>query len=214
MRFFESNVIERIAERVSLVGKQVLEIGCGYGFRSERLRQYCKSLVGIDPDPRMIRLAVGGLNFSNLRFELGSAETLRFEPVSFDVALFSQCLHHIPPANMKLAIDNAVTVLGINCPVIFLEPCFHRSMYEAESLFDAGDGDESEAKRLAHTAMHAHDGLQLVEEFEEVEYYRLSRSDFEAYKHPKQNQWMLEWFLERHRYRLVAPRRISIFRTK
>jgi ubiquinone/menaquinone biosynthesis C-methylase UbiE len=79
-------------------GQRVLEIGCGTGNVTTRVKRAAPGadVVGIDPDPlalaRSQRKAQG---LSGIRFERGYAQQLPFEDDQFDRALSSMMLHHL-----------------------------------------------------------------------------------------------------------------------
>jgi len=79
-------------------GLRVLEIGCGTGNVTTRVKRASPGVdvVGIDPDPlalaRSQRKAQG---LSGIRFERAYAQQLPFEDGEFDRALSSMMLHHL-----------------------------------------------------------------------------------------------------------------------
>jgi len=81
-------------------GQRVLDIGCGTGYLARLLSRAVGSsgqVVGIDPSAEMVeyaaRKAVGS---SNLRFQIGTAESLDLPADQFDVVVTSLMLHHLP----------------------------------------------------------------------------------------------------------------------
>ena len=84
-----------LLQRVPVAGSRLLEIGCGDGRLTRRLAGAAEKVVGLDPDQASIvranRLTPAHLR-RKVRFEVGSAETLRFRDRSFDVAVFSWSL--------------------------------------------------------------------------------------------------------------------------
>jgi ubiquinone/menaquinone biosynthesis C-methylase UbiE len=79
-------------------GLRVLEIGCGTGNVTTRVKRAAPGadVVGIDPDPLALARSqrkVAGL--SGIRFERAYAQQLPFEDGEFDRALSSMMLHHL-----------------------------------------------------------------------------------------------------------------------
>jgi SAM-dependent methyltransferase len=82
-------------------GERFLDVGCGTGVVTRLAAGMVGAsgqAVGIDPAPRMIAVArknaAGG---SRAEFRLAAIERLPFESGSFDVAVASLMLHHLPP---------------------------------------------------------------------------------------------------------------------
>ena len=83
----------------SLTGQRVLEIGCGRGVGLEILLGLGASeVVGIDVDPRMIRLARRRLGPYNHRamVRIADAEAIPAPDASFDSIFDFGILHHVP----------------------------------------------------------------------------------------------------------------------
>jgi len=83
----------------SLTGQRVLEIGCGRGVGLEILLGLgAAEVVGLDIDPRMIRLAqerLAGKGY-RARAETGDAEAIRLPDASVDGVFDFGILHHVP----------------------------------------------------------------------------------------------------------------------
>mgnify|MGYP002726860173 FL=1 len=77
--------------------EDVLDVGCGTGAVLELLHgEYPgKHLTGLDLTPKMIDAACAK-QLGNVRFVVGDAEALPFEPQSFDAVLCSNSFHHYP----------------------------------------------------------------------------------------------------------------------
>lgn len=88
-------------------GDHVLDVGCGTGILTQRAAHIVGpsgSACGIDPAPDMIRLArqEAATRRNIARFQVAAIESLPFETESFDVALVSLVMHHLPP-DLKIA---------------------------------------------------------------------------------------------------------------
>lgn len=77
--------------------EDVLDVGCGTGAVLELLHgEYPgKHLTGLDLTSKMIEAACAK-QLGNVRFVVGDAEALPFEPQSFDAVLCSNSFHHYP----------------------------------------------------------------------------------------------------------------------
>src|SRR5215813_9644659 len=85
-----------------------------------------------------------------ITFRVGSAPDLDDLNTFFDAVVFTLSLHHIPASLMGEAIESAARVVRKSGYVIFVEPTFSGSFFEAELVFDASDGDERAQKALAY----------------------------------------------------------------
>ena len=97
-------------------GDRVLDVGCGTGWLTRRAGNIVGpsgSAWGIDPVPDMIRVAMqtAGLARNPAHFKLAAMESLPFDDASFDVAVVSLVLHHLPPDLKTIGLKEAYRVL-------------------------------------------------------------------------------------------------------
>lgn len=211
MQRIKDEFLDNIELEISLHEASVLEVGCGNGVRSQNIAMRCESLFGVDPNQESINEAKK-LNIPNATFQVGSAESLNILDSQFDIVLFTLSLHHVPLDKMSLAIDNALLVVNLNGYIIFLEPTEEGSLFDAEILFNAEDGDERTQKKTAYQTMTKHTGIQLVKEFYDETIFKLeSTNDFVTSMHPTKNFDQIEDFLKKHDFMLNAKRRTNIF---
>jgi ubiquinone/menaquinone biosynthesis C-methylase UbiE len=108
-------------------GQSVLDVGCGPGSLTlaAKRRVGRGTVCGIDPAPEMIALARAKSARAGeaVDFRVGVIEDLPFEDGSFDVALSSLMLHHLPlePRRRGLAEVRRVLKPGGTCLVVDLE---------------------------------------------------------------------------------------------
>ena len=94
--------MEYIAERVNLVGKRVLDVGCGGGILSESLAAAGATVVGIDAGESPITVAkLHQLESGyNIDYRHTTIESLAEEsPEPFDVITCLEMLEHVPDPN-------------------------------------------------------------------------------------------------------------------
>ena len=88
-----------VAERASLAGTQVLDVGCGGGLLSEALAEEGAAVTAIDLAPELIKVArLHRLETGvEVDYRLQSVEALASErPASFDVVTCMEMLEHVP----------------------------------------------------------------------------------------------------------------------
>jgi len=92
---------------------RILDVGCGSGWASRllALKAHQGSVVGIDISDEMIRVArVASTDFSNLEFQVASAEELPFENNEFTHAFSMESLYYY--ADMTRALKEIHRVLA------------------------------------------------------------------------------------------------------
>ncbi len=213
MQKVTDTIFETIDTLVALGSAHVLEIGAGNGKRTVEIAKRCVHVEAVEPDAAMVAMARETNAQPNITYTMASADVLPFEDDLFEVTIFTLSLHHVPPALMTQAIDEAVRVTKQDGHIIFIEPTFTGSCFEAEILFDAWDGDERRNKALAYAAMLGHAAIKEVTECSsEMAIQFQSVDDFITSLQPKRDVDQIGSFLDRHGYILTAQRRINVFR--
>ena len=88
-------------------GQKVLDVACGPGYVSEAVAHLRAEPVGIDFSPEMIRLAKQ--RNPNIQFAIGDAQSLEFDPDTFDAVVMNFGLLHLPQP--ELAFIESLRVL-------------------------------------------------------------------------------------------------------
>jgi SAM-dependent methyltransferase len=80
-------------------GSRVLDVGCGTGVVTRELARRVQpggTVLGIDPNPDMLRVAKELADSDNMEFQPGDALTLPVDSSSFDVVTCITVLEHMP----------------------------------------------------------------------------------------------------------------------
>ena len=142
----------------------VLDVGCGSGWATRLMAEQARNgrVVGIDIADEMIRLArKSSMSFSNVEFQLASAERLPFRDVEFTHAFSMESLYYyadIPEALREImrvlaAGGHFVTVVDLyrenlpshqwidqlNVPVQLLSSAEYRSLLERAGFVNVRD---------------------------------------------------------------------------
>ena len=108
-------------------GEHVLDAGCGTGWLTRRAADITGpsgAAWGIDAAPDMIRVALeeAARSRNSARFQLAAIEALPFEDASFDVAVASLVIHHLPPDVKQAALKEIHRVLKPTGRFVAAEP--------------------------------------------------------------------------------------------
>lgn len=98
--------LKYVAQRVTLRGARVLDIGCGGGLLSEALAKEGADVTAIDLAPELVKVArLHGLESGvSVDYRLQAAEDLAAEqPGSFDVVTCMEMLEHVPDPGAIIA---------------------------------------------------------------------------------------------------------------
>jgi 2-polyprenyl-3-methyl-5-hydroxy-6-metoxy-1,4-benzoquinol methylase len=110
-------VFDECLEHTSLIGRRVLDAGCGYGRFSAEVAARGASVVSVDIGPRLVRLAIqraGG------RGVAADACALALRDESFDIVVSSEMLEHThAPAR---AVHELARVLRVNGLLVLTTP--------------------------------------------------------------------------------------------
>jgi SAM-dependent methyltransferase len=87
--------------------RNALDVPCGYGRNGERIKKFCKNLVGCDISMNMISEARRDC-YSSL--VIGDIKNLPFEDNSFDLVVCIRLFHHFELEEIKIALDELLRV--------------------------------------------------------------------------------------------------------
>ncbi len=139
------------AERlVSVAGCALLDIGCGAGENARALAERGAEVLGVEPDRQAAAANRTAAPRPGLRFIEAAAEALPAESGTIDGVFFFRSLHHVPPAALDRALDEAMRVLKPATGFLYVvEPAVTGSFHELIRLFH----DETAARAAAQAAL-------------------------------------------------------------
>jgi SAM-dependent methyltransferase len=155
--------IATILSQCDITGLDVLEIGCGKGRITRDLAKYAKRVVATDPDALALEKAQTLVAAGNVTFVHEPCGVPVLPPGSFDAALYTLSLHHVPADEMSASLSATADLLIKNGVIIVVEPGDTGTFTMAKERFGAGSGDERPAREAAIAAMHALDRWTLGE---------------------------------------------------
>jgi ubiquinone/menaquinone biosynthesis C-methylase UbiE len=91
----ERTEVRVLRHHVSLIGADILEIGCGDGRLTRRIARLARSVVATDPNAALIARAKTLTPVSlrgKVRYRIAAAEELRLRDLRVDVAILSWSL--------------------------------------------------------------------------------------------------------------------------
>jgi ubiquinone/menaquinone biosynthesis C-methylase UbiE len=123
---YQTQAFEALTQGLSLKGKRVLDVGCGVGRWSFRLKRLGAQVTGIDFERDRLRQAESNPNAKGIKFVQMSATKMNFGDQSFDLCNSITVLQHIPYGEKEKAIAEMcrVTAKGGYLTVIELIDAF------------------------------------------------------------------------------------------
>lgn len=153
--------ITHITAHCDIVGKVVLEVGCGRGRITRDLARHARRVIAIDPDEKALQAARAYVAAGNVEFICCGGEAPACPEGFFDLVVYSLSLHHLPSERMLQSVQQAARLLRGGGKIIVVEPGSEGTLIEAEERFGAGCGNERAAKAAAGRAIEALAGWQI-----------------------------------------------------
>jgi len=100
-----------------------------------------QAALGLLKRARALRRARAQVTGANVLFLHASAETLDVPGRSFDAAVFSLSLHHVPPGAVDASLLQAARQVLPGRRVVVIEPGDEGTLIDAEMRLDVGDLD-------------------------------------------------------------------------
>jgi len=139
-------VLERL---VAPDGKDVVDVGCGAGALARELSARGARVTAVEISEQQLTAAIARDRGSGARYLIGRAQSLPIPDGRVDVAVFMRTLHHVPPADLTLALREARRVLRPGGVVYVAEPLAQGDYFTLTRLVE----DELEARGAAQGAL-------------------------------------------------------------
>lgn len=167
-----------LTELVPLTGRDIVDVGCGFGDLVRAMTRRGGRVVGIECGAAALAAAQSHPPQGEERYLFGRGESLPLADAAFDVVVFFNSLHHVPPPRQPAALQEAARVLRQDGVVYVLEPLAHGDFFELVRPVD----DETKVRAAAYRALCDTDSAGL-EEIRELTYnHRLRFADFAAFR--------------------------------
>lgn len=147
--------ITHITAQCDIVGKTILEVGCGRGRITRDLARHARRVVAIDPDEGALQAARSQVAADNVVFVRCGGEKPSFAEGSFDLVVYALSLHHLPADSMLDSLLQAAKLLRGGGKIVVIEPSDDGTLIEAEERFGVGCGNERLEKAAAQGALHS-----------------------------------------------------------
>jgi ubiquinone/menaquinone biosynthesis C-methylase UbiE len=143
------NRIEALDGLGDLMGRVVIDVGCGTGDLVRELVSRGARAIGID-SAEMLAKAKALPAVTGEEFRIGSAVSLPFDGNFADAVTFFASLHHVPVEGMGDALNETRRILKPGGRGVFLEPVLRPGSYfELSGLIE----DEREVQKSAYLAL-------------------------------------------------------------
>jgi 2-polyprenyl-3-methyl-5-hydroxy-6-metoxy-1,4-benzoquinol methylase len=142
----DTAMLERLVEPH---GKDVLDVGCGGGSLARALSAHGAHVIGVEISEEQLAPAIARDGGSGACYLVGRAQELPLNDGSVDVVLFMRALHHVPPADLTLALREARRVLRPGGAVYVAEPLAQGDYFALTRLVE----DELEVREAAQNAL-------------------------------------------------------------
>lgn len=139
-------MLERLVEPY---GNDVLDVGCGGGGLARELSARGAHVIGVEISEERLAPAIARDGGSGARYLVGRAQELPLDDASVDVVVFQRALHHVPSADLRLALSEARRVLRPGGAVYVAEPLAQGDYFALTSLVE----DELKVREAAENAL-------------------------------------------------------------
>lgn len=136
-----------------VVGKSVLDVGCGTGYGCRFIAEGARRVVGIDRDSDVLAYCRHHYSSSNIEYKYADASTLSLEEI-FDVAIAFQVIEHLAdPADFLARLKKTVRPGGT---ILITTPNSHKGLDSpSDNPFHLSEMDHGQFARLLGDSFHS-----------------------------------------------------------
>lgn len=172
------NEVKLMLEALPFDGARVLELGCGKAEKTRTLAETGRvaEILALEVDAIQHARNLEVTDLPNVRFAHGGAEAIPADDNSVDIVIMFKSLHHVPVAQMDMALSEIARVLKPGGLAWISEPVFAGELNEIMRLFH----DEKIVREAAFAAVcrAVADGRLLLKE----ERFFNTRSQFDSFE--------------------------------
>ncbi len=170
---------EMLTELIPLAGKIVVDVGCGNGFLVRLMTRQGAHVTGLESSPGQLRRARDIAPEGDEIYIPGQAQYLPMGDGSTDLVVFANSLHHVPAADMPLALSEAARVLRPGGMLYVSEPIAEGPFFQITRLID----DETDVRAQALAALQNEaPGLRLRQEREVFYTSTVRHADYASFQ--------------------------------
>lgn len=140
---------EVLTSQLDIAGKRLADVGCGSGSLSHALAHKGAKVIGLDISEAALRQAKIGASEDGTGFAAALGQALPLPNQSIDIAIYFNALHHIPVADMELALDEVARVLRPGGRLYVAEPLAEGPHFSLVRAIE----DETEVRAAAYEAL-------------------------------------------------------------
>ncbi len=140
---------DALLSSLEVVGRTVIDIGCGAGAMVRWLRSAGAQATGVECGQEALAAARDADPTNTDTYVEGEGQNLPLEDDSADLVTFFRSLHHVPEGQMVTALAEAYRVLKPGGTAYVVEPVPAGPSFEVVRLID----DETQVRALAQEAL-------------------------------------------------------------
>jgi hypothetical protein len=169
---------EVMRERLDLADRRALDIGCGDGALVRFMAREGAFAVGLEVTEGQLARALAAEPEAGAAYLVSRGEQLPFADRTLDAAVLFNSLHHLPAAELDLALAEAARVLRVGGLLYVMEPLAEGPYFELVRPVEDETAIRAEARRAVGRAV----GVSF-EQVEELVYEAPVRlADFAEFK--------------------------------